>query len=432
MADPINFICNLQYEEIPENARSSARLCILDAVGCMLGGIQNKAVLNLARTISGTKPGASQIAGTSLSSTRPWAAFVNSHSCSYFDLDDGHRKAQGHPGGIIVPLSLMIAAENNLTGKDLIAAVTAGYETAVRSALIIREAGGPRKGSGGWSILGAVAAAAKLSGLSKTQLCNSLGLAEYYAPQAPQDKSLAYPSSMKEGMAWAGHAAISITDLAEMNFDGMLPSLATSKHCSDLGNVWEICSTYYKMYACCRFSHPVLDGLASLFPQKMTPDEIKSITVSSFAKAMLLNHLNPENPVAAMYSIPFIIGCFLVNGKIGPSEITEKCLVDENILKLAKKVVLEEDLEITAQFPLKCLARVSVTLKDDTLLKSDTLSAKGDPDNPYSETEMIEKFMEQTKMLPDNGGEKLCKEILHIENESPKKIWESLNFGTQA
>ena len=107
----------------------------------------------------------------------------------------------------------MLAAENGCSGRELLAAIVAGYETAVRSALILRQAGGPRKSSGAWSITGGTAAAGKLCNLSKPQLQNALGLAEYYAPQAPQDRSLAGPSSMKEGMAWASlaNAAETIT-----------------------------------------------------------------------------------------------------------------------------------------------------------------------------------------------------------------------------
>lgn len=426
MADPVEIICKLQYEDIPKNVLASARLCILDAVGCMLGGIENQAVKELARTIAERHPGSSLIAGTRLTGSRPWAAFVNTHACSYFDLDDGHRKAQGHPGGIIVPVALMLAAENRLCGRELLTAVVAGYEVAVRSAQIVREAGGPRKGSGGWAIMGAVAAAVKLSALPEDAMRNALGLAEYYAPQAPQDRSLGYPSSMKEGMAWAAHSTINIAELAEIHFDAMVPFLVDSEHYRDLGMNWEICSTYFKMYACCRFSHPVLDALAPLVEKGTHWQEIESITVKSFAKAMLLNHLAPDNPVAAMYSIPFIIGCYLVNGRVGPGEMGEESLRDARILKIAQKVKLVEDVGITEQFPLKCLARTTVTLHNGDVFKSDTLSSKGDPDNPYSKTEMIAKFLQLTRGLGAEKSDRLQQEILHIEDASPSKVWELL------
>ncbi len=427
MTDIVDFISDLSFEDIPEKALQVARLCILDAVGCMAGGIQNQAIVDLATKISVNNPGCSRIAGTSLTSTRPWASFVNSHACTYFDLDDGHRKAQGHPGGVIVPISLMLAAENGCTGKELLTAVVAGYETAVRSAQIIRQAGGPRKGSGGWNITGGVAAAAKLCNISKMQITNALGLAEYYAPQAPQDRSLAYPSSMKEGMAWSSHSAITIVELAEAGFDGMLPFLSGAEQCEDLGTNWEICSTYFKMYACCRFSHPVLDGLTHLMAKNdIQHDEIESIKVTSFAKALLLDHIQPKNPVAAMYSIPFVIGCFLAQKRVGPGEMIFDTLDDGEILAIAKKVTLVEDPDITDKFPLKCLARVKITLKNGKSIRSETLSAKGDPDHPYSQEEMRIKFQDMIVPLLGSNGETLYDQIMNIEHENPEDLWDSL------
>jgi 2-methylcitrate dehydratase PrpD len=427
MADIAAFVADLSHQDIPDKALQSARLCILDAVGCMAGGIQDPTVFRLAEKLSIKNPGSTRIAGTLLTSTRPWASFINSHACSYFDLDDGHRKGQGHPGGVIVPLSLIVAAENGCTGKELLTAVVAGYETAIRSAQIIRKAGGPRKGSGGWTIIGGVAALAKLCRFSQSRIKNALGLAEYYAPQAPQDRSLAYPSSMKEGMAWAAHSAMIVTQLVESGFDGMSPFLCDAPECKDLGTNWEICSSYYKMYACCRFSHPVLDGLTHLFAENdIKSGHIQSIKVTTFAKALLLDHLFPENLVAAMYSIPFIIGCFLTKGKVGIAEMTTDSLNDTEILSIAQKVALEEDSTITDQFPLKCLARVTVALNNGEVMKSDTLSARGDPDNPYSQEELRTKFMEMIAPLRGRNSDLLFQKIMNIDHESPQDIWESL------
>lgn len=427
MSNIVDFISEISYNDIPIEAKKYANLCILDAVGCMVGGIRDENVKDLALKISKRNPGFTKIVGTKLSSSPAWASFINSHACSYFDLDDGHRKAQGHPGGVIVPLSLMFAAANGCTGKDLLTAVITGYETAVRSAQIIREAGGPRKGSGGWNITGGVAALTKLCNFSKSQIKSALGLAEFYAPQAPQDRSLTYPSSMKEGMPWAAHSAVNVVELIKSGFDGMSPFLCDTKECGDLGINWEICSTYFKMYACCRFSHPVLDGLTHLVAENnIKPENVDSIKITSFAKALLLDHLKPKNPIAAMYSIPFIVGCFLAKGKVGTGEMTTDSLNDAEILTEARKVVLEEDPAITAQFPLKCLARVSVTLSNGKIITSNTLSAKGDPDNPYSQEEMHIKFLNMIVPLLGSRGEDFYDKIMNIENENPQDIWESL------
>jgi 2-methylcitrate dehydratase PrpD len=393
----------------------------------MVGGMNYPPLLAMAGTIAETNPGATAIVATPFSSTRAWASFINTHAGTYFDLDDGHRKAQGHPGGVIVPLSLMLAAENGCSGRELLAAIVAGYETAVRSALILRQAGGPRKGSGAWSITGGTAAAGKLCNISNSKMKNALGLAEYYAPQAPQDRSLASPSSMKEGMAWASYTALTAVELAAAGFDAMDPFLLDASQCHDLGRNWEICSVYFKMYACCRFAHPLLDGLSELIKKiEIRHDSIESITVQSFAKALLLGRTAPENPVAAMYSIPYAIGCKLIKGKVGPEEMRAESLSNRQILDIAEKVTIEEDPELTAVFPEKCLARVVLCLKDGTLIKSETLSAKGDPDNPYSREELRLKFLRLTQSLPDRRNEEMFDLIMNIEHENPRHLWQML------
>ncbi len=131
--------------------------------------------------------------------------------------------------------------------------------------------------------------------------------------------------------------------------------------CDNPGRNWEICSVYFKMYACCRFSHPVLDGLSALIEEnEIMPDSIKSITVQSFVKALLLGRTAPENPVAAMYSIPHAIGNKLIKGEVSPEDMTAESLSDRRILDIAEKVTIEEDPELTALFHKKCLARIDI------------------------------------------------------------------------
>jgi 2-methylcitrate dehydratase PrpD len=153
-----------------------------------------------------------------------------------------------------------------------------------------------------------------------------------------------------------------------------------------------------------------------------------AIKVTSFAKALLLGTITPDNPVAAMYSIPFAIGCLLARGKVGPEEMTADTLTDRRILQIARKVTIEEDMDITGQFPEKCLARVTVTLKNGEPLKSETLSAKGDPDNPYTLKEIRTKFFDLAAPLLGENSETLYRWITNIHHESPQKLWDRLHI----
>jgi 2-methylcitrate dehydratase PrpD len=220
---------------------------------------------------------------------------------------------------------------------------------------------------------------------------------------------------------------LTAVELAAAGFDAMDPFLLDASQCHDLGRNWEICSVYFKMYACCRFSHPALDGLSALIKKNgITHDSIKSITVQSFAKALLLGRTAPENPIAAMYSIPFAIGSKLIKGEVSPEEMTAESLSNRQILDIAEKVTIAEDPELTALFPEKCLARIVLYLKDGRRIKSETLSARGDPDNPYSREELRVKFLRLTQSLPARRNEEMFDLIMNIEHENPRDLWQML------
>jgi 2-methylcitrate dehydratase PrpD len=155
-------------------------------------------------------------------------------------------------------------------------------------------------------------------------------------------------------------------------------------------------------------------------------DRINSITVQSLAKSLLLGRTAPENPVVAMYSILYAIGSKLIQGKIRPKEMTTESLSDRRILETAKKVTIEEDPELTALFPEKCLVRVGPYLKDDTRIKSETPSARGDSDNPYSQEELGEKFLRLAQSFSDGKNEEMFGLIMNIEHETPRNLWQML------
>jgi len=55
MSNILDFISGLTFETIPEKARRTARLCLLDALHCRVSGMNYPPLLDLARTISKSK-----------------------------------------------------------------------------------------------------------------------------------------------------------------------------------------------------------------------------------------------------------------------------------------------------------------------------------------------------------------------------------------
>ncbi len=411
------FIRDLVWEDIPEQARNIARQCVLDAIGCAVAGSRcGDLAVHVGTILSQGQAGKSPVWGTRLNVNPGWSIFFNAHTAAYFDLDDGHRRAQGHPGATIVPVALTTACERELSGKAFLEAVVVGYEVAIRSALNIRSLGGPRKGSGGWAAVGAAAAAARLMGGSHEHVLHSIGLAEYYAPQAPQDRSAAFPSAMKEGIPWGAYAGYTAALLASGGFSGMRPYLADAAIIGDLGHNFEIEKTYFKNYASCRWAHPALDGLAAIVEtNRLHLESIKEIRVFSFEKALLMRRSSPSTVMEAVYSIPFAIACFLLHGKLGPEQLCEANFQDRKICDLARRVKLIADEALTACFPESCLQRIEVDMKNGATYRSPRLSAKGDPDQPYQAEELIGKFQWLTEEILGGQAEQIPLLIQELE-----------------
>merc|ERR1719277_1566631 len=252
--------------------------------------------------------GCNAVWGTKVQLDVKGAIFMNAYTGAIFDMDDGHRRAQGHPGAVIVPAALTVGSRLGCTGAQVLEAVAVGYDVAVREAVRIREAGGPRKGSSGWCAPGAAASVGRLLKLTDEQMANAIGLAEYFTPQAGQDRSVDFPSMMKEGIPWGAYTGSFCAHLAKGGFTAHRPHLAdASDLCKDIGDRVEVEYAYYKKWAACRWAHPALSGLDMIKSEKtgFALGGVKHVKLRSFEKGLNLSNRTPKNTLEAVYSIPF-------------------------------------------------------------------------------------------------------------------------------
>ena len=107
------------------------------------------------------------------------AALANGISGHSMDLDDGHRKALGHPGVCVIPAALAVGELTGCSGKTLLTSIIIGYEIFVR----IGKAVNPSLFSRGFHTTGvcgtlaAASAAAKVLSLDKEKIISTLGIA---------------------------------------------------------------------------------------------------------------------------------------------------------------------------------------------------------------------------------------------------------------
>ena len=167
--DVVQFIHDVNFESLPSEVISQAKVAIRDHLGVMLASIHDRAV-EAARSVALRMGGAleSTLIGSSNKVPVNMAAMVGAVMARTLDMDDGAYRQTGHlahAGGVVVPSALALAEWQHASGKELIATTVAAYEVTLRAGWIISlwKMFAPAGMAGTY---GAAAAAAKLMKLS--------------------------------------------------------------------------------------------------------------------------------------------------------------------------------------------------------------------------------------------------------------------------
>jgi 2-methylcitrate dehydratase PrpD len=419
----IAFVQDLDYASLPSEVIAHTRRCVLDLLGVAIAGSRTDMALVSTRFApKHFAPGDATLIGSTFQLNEAGATWVNGICASALDLDDGHRRAAGHPGAAVIPTALAVAETAGATGREFLAAVVVGYEVGIRVSIAMRpdfRAG--RYSTGIWGGFGSTAAAGKLLGFDNQAFQDALGVVGFHGP-SPAGGAFMHESMVKETIGWAGVSGCSSALLALEGFTGPEDVLDRSgrydiaKLMEDLGQHYAIQGTYFKPYASCRWSHPAVDGALKLVQEEgLGLGEIEEIHVAGFQPVTMLVDYTPATAVAAQYSLPFSVALALSRGRIGPKELNEANLQDPELLELAQRVVVSVDPELDRLFPEKTATRVTVhTRRGDFTTTIEY--PKGDPANPLSDSELAEKFRWLTaEEIGEERSKALKKAIDHVE-----------------
>jgi 2-methylcitrate dehydratase PrpD len=419
------FILDFKLEFAPLDVRRRAKVCLLDLVGaCLAGARSNGAEILMRFCLSqfAGPPEATVIrAGRKLSCSA--ASLVNGFIANALDIDDGYRPVKGHPGAAVFPAVLAIAEKVGATGRQFLEALIVAYEIAMRAGLAIQAHYGYYHSSGAWGAIGSAAGAARLLGLSPTQTQRALGIAEFYAPLTPVMRAVRHPAMPKDGTAWG---AMTGTTAALLAGDGYTasPSLLGDPACEPemlgLGKEYKLLKLYFKPYPCCRWAQPAVDATLQLISRHdIRPDAISQIEILTFPEAAALSQEPPSDLEQAEYNICYPVAVAAVHGAFGPVHLEATSFSNQRVLAMMEKIRVVVDADIQARFPEKCLSAVKITTCEGTVHHSGVMSARGDWDNPLSETELEKKFITITRhVLSDGKARTLIDRVTNIESHT--------------
>jgi len=170
----------LAYNDLPALARELARQCVLDYLGVGLAGAGDELVqllLDEMAEVGGAQQ--ASIIGHERQLPVLSAALVNGAAAHALDYDDVNLAMPGHPSVAILPGLLALAELRRSSGREVITAFVAGYETACRIGMALKpghyDLGFHSTGTVG--SFGAAAACARLMGLDAETTAVALGIA---------------------------------------------------------------------------------------------------------------------------------------------------------------------------------------------------------------------------------------------------------------
>ena len=155
-----NFIAGIGKAEIDDFARRAACRHLIDTLGAMIAGApqeSTKAVLHAYR-LAGVPEGKVQIPGMGQRFDALHAAYVSASASHGLEVDDGYRPGSVHPGTVVIPAALALAASIGASGETLVRAIVdcGGVSSACALAGVsqYRDRRGVRSGGGGFGAVG--------------------------------------------------------------------------------------------------------------------------------------------------------------------------------------------------------------------------------------------------------------------------------------
>lgn len=423
---------DLRYEDLPEAVQEKAKLIIRDGVGNQIAASAISeaaiAITDLVRDWGG-KP-ESTIVGFGDKVPAPLAAFCNGAMGHGVELDDAHGSGLIKAGSVLIPSAFAAAEVSRAQGKDVVAAVVAGYELAIRVAKAINP-GHRHRGhhtTSTVSLMGSAVITARLLGADAEGIADAIGLASMQSSGIQSyldDPCMAKPFGPGKGAFNGVLAGV----LAKRGFtgpkksleskEGFLNAFTDSVRISDLldgfGKDFAIMEVGFKPHAACRYAHGPIDLAQQFYQEGIRPDQIDKIAVRMSGLAIRQASKFPCPSLnAAMGSTQFGVALALATGGNGLRDYWDG-YADKAIHELASRVVLEQEPEFGVGGR---QAVVSLVLKNGQKVQHRSEEPRGEPTNPLSAEELDRKFMSTAGLVLDNARiSEISRRLMALDKE---------------
>lgn len=331
----------LRYDDLPPEVIQKAKTVLLHGIGIGLAGHPepiSRSALEFVRGGEAAGEHGCAILGAGFRATAAGAAFANSVLLHARLQEDAYRTAS-HPGTTVIPAALAIGEQVGATGRDLLVAIVAGYETMAAVMADTVPLTTPRgfRATPLYGGFGAAAAAGKLLGLDEDRLTSALnfaatltggttgGMGSGMVMMATQNAWAARNGLLAAQVAATG---ASVTEDGLEVKGGFYPAFAGLTDPPDiaahLGHEWRIHEVTLKRYPSAMFNQPIIHvalGLART--HDLPPDRIDRIRLE-LADFEIRYPSNEFKERLETLSAPALMAAQAVADKRGPTSPNPK------------------------------------------------------------------------------------------------------------
>jgi len=420
----------LDFADLPDAVVEQTKLLILDSVGCAIAALDEAEPRAFVGAVE-SQGGAAQasIIGFPAKTSAANAVLANGVLLRYLDLND-YFVGGGHPSDNI-PVALAVGEWLDRSGRDVIAAIAAGYEIYARIKALLDD-------SGSWdntSVSGfaAPAMAGRLLGLDATALAHAMALGGARG---------ATPGVMRSGdisaAKYCANALIaqSGTICALLAHHGITGPLALLDHPKGLHLVYPktaprrqltaplagdcaIMAAKIKAYPCVSTAQTLV--AAALKMRKRLPDGAASIERIGIvmADAPFIRRQqddpgrnDPQSREAADHSFPFLAAVALADGALSARQFDDERWRDPGIRDLMGRISMSTDTALigneTTGFP--CV--LEVTTRGGAVHRESVLQVPGTAGHGLDHRAVIEKFDRITAATLDEAKRKAIRDLV--------------------
>ena len=426
------FVVNTQYESIPLKALETAKTAVLDCLGVALAGSKEecaKICAEIARREDAKKE--TTVFGQGFKSSALHAAFANGTAAHALDFDHSFT-LMGQPTAPIIPALFSLAEPAGASGRQLLEAYVAGFETTAKLVFALRDST-----QDGWHApgtlgsFGAAVACAKLLRLDFSQVEMALGITASMASGVvcnfgTMSKPLHVGLGARNGvlaanLAQSGYTANPQGLEAGNGFCEMFYRTAPSPSAvGELGESYALVSEgiRIKPYPCGGLTHQAIDAVLEFRAKHgITAEMVEAIgvDVTQHTYNRIVFRI-PETGIQGKFCMGYLLARAVIDGRVSLEMFTDSAVRDQRVLKLAEKIQMRVDNSLKASNEGSRPCRVTVRLSNGQTYSREVEHAKGSPEVPMTADEVKAKFTECARQtISENSTKRALEYVEHLE-----------------